>query len=114
MAGRFGSYAEFWPYYLAEHSRPGTRALHFAGTGLALVLLAAGLVTLTPLLILLAVVAGYLFAWIGHFVIERNRPATFSHPWWSLVSDWRMFFLFLAGRLNAELKRHGIAAGGRP
>ncbi|WP_207480059.1 DUF962 domain-containing protein [Arenibaculum pallidiluteum] len=111
MAGRFQTYAEFWPYYLAEHSRPATRLLHVLGTGLALVLLAAGMVTAEPLLVLLAVVSGYLFAWIGHFAVERNRPATFTHPWWSLVSDWRMFFLFLGGRLDAELRRHGIPAG---
>lgn len=101
------TYAEFWPYYLAQHSRPGTRRLHFIGTALALVLLALA-AAVSAWLLPAAVVAGYLFAWIGHFVVERNRPATFTHPLWSLVSDFRMFFLWCAGRLEAELKRAGV------
>ncbi|HYD65538.1 DUF962 domain-containing protein [Azospirillum sp.] len=108
MADMPRTYAEFWPYYLGEHARPRTRQLHFLGTGLALALLVLAAVTGRPWLLLAAVVAGYLFAWIGHFVVERNRPATFKYPLWSLVSDFRMFFLWCAGRLEAELKRAGV------
>lgn len=102
---RFESYAAFWPHYLREHARGGTRALHFLGTGLALVLVDAGLVTGIWWLFPAAVVSGYLFAWIGHLTVERNRPATFTHPLWSLISDFRMFFLWLTGRLWRELKK---------
>lgn len=108
MAQRYRTYEEFWPYYLREHARPGTRALHFAGTGLALLLLAIAAATLNPMLLPAAVVSGYAFAWIGHMAVERNRPATFTYPLWSLVSDFRMFFLWLGGRLDGELRRHGV------
>jgi hypothetical protein len=108
MDRRAGSYAEFWPLYLAEHGRPGTRALHLLGTGLGIVLLLAGVWTADWRLIAAAVVAGYAFAWAGHAFVERNRPATFTHPLWSLISDFRMFALFVAGRLDAELERHGL------
>ncbi|MDH3473423.1 MAG: DUF962 domain-containing protein [Rhodospirillales bacterium] len=105
MARRAKTYEAFWPIYLAEHRRPGTRALHYLGTGLGLVLFVLGLVTLDWRLILAALVAGYGFAWIGHALVEKNRPATFDHPLWSLVSDLRMFGLWISGRLGRELDR---------
>ena len=105
---RFGTYGEFWPYYLGEHRKPATRALHLFGTGLGLVMLALGLATLDWRLVVAAAVAGYGFAWIGHAVVEHNRPATFRYPLWSLASDFRMFFLWLTGGLARELDRHGI------
>ena len=108
MMERSATYREFWPYYLREHAKRGTRALHLIGTGLAIALLAASAATGDWRWLLGAVVAGYGFAWIGHFAIEKNRPATFTHPLWSLASDFRMFFLFIAGRLGDELRRHQI------
>jgi len=109
MTTRKASYAEFWPYYLAEHSKPQTRRFHFFGTSLAIGFLGASIVFANPWLLLAALVSGYFFAWIGHFFIEKNRPATFTHPVWSLISDFRMFFLFISGRLNSELTRLGLA-----
>lgn len=104
MAGRFRTYEEFWPFYVAQHSKPGTRALHFAGTTFVLSSLFAGAV-LAPAWALLAPVVGYGPAWIGHFFVERNRPATFTHPWWSLRGDFRMFRLMLLGRMRPEVER---------
>ena len=107
------SYAEFWPYYLREHSRPATRAWHYFGTSLVLALLAAAAVLRNPWLLAVAVIAGYAPAWIGHFGIEKNHPATFRHPLWSLASDFRMYGAWLSGRIGGELERAGVAGGGR-
>lgn len=99
------SFAEFWPFYVREHSRPGTRLLHAAGTlsstAILVGALAAGRLRLLPL----ALVAGYGAAWAAHFLIERNRPATFKHPLWSLAADYKMVALMLAGRMDAEAAR---------
>jgi hypothetical protein len=99
------TYGEFWPRYLAAHTDPKTRALHYIGTGAALALLAAFVATSNWWCLVAMPLAGYAFAWIGHALVEKNRPETFSHPLWSLYSDFRMFFLFLAGRLGGELHR---------
>ena len=109
MAKAIRTYREFWPHYLREHASPANRRLHFLGTALALALLAWAIAAQQWWAIAAAAVCGYLFAWIGHFAIERNRPATFTYPAWSLVSDFRMFFLWIAGRLEAELRRAGVA-----
>ena len=108
MAERFGSFAEFWPYYLGEHAKPVTRGLHFLGTASGLSLLGLFLLRGAGVLLPLALVCGYAPAWIGHFFIEKNRPATFRHPLWSLRGDLRMFFLFMTGRLGKELRRLGL------
>ncbi|HKI98660.1 MAG TPA: DUF962 domain-containing protein [bacterium] len=89
---------EFYPYYLSEHRNRTSRVLHFIGTGLALVLLALFLLRWQWVYLLLAVVSGYAFAWMGHFFFERNRPATFTYPVLSLISDFRLFFEILTRR----------------
>lgn len=109
MAERFRSYAEFWPHYLREHASPVTRGVHVAGTVIGVALFLAGLLSGSLSLVLAGVVSGYLFAWGSHMLVERNRPATFTHPLWSLGSDLRMAWLFLTGRLDRELRRAGLS-----
>lgn len=109
MSGHFTSYREFWPYYLREHANPGTRSLHFLGTGVATASLLALILTRRLWLLPLALAAGYGPAWIGHFFVEKNRPATFAHPLWSLVSDYRMAVVWLTGRLESELAKAGVS-----
>ena len=108
MSEGFKSFAEFWPYYLREHAKPATRALHFAGTGAGLLLTFVALISGNYCLLLVALICGYGPAWIGHYFVEKNRPATFRHPLWSLIADFRMFFFFITGRLGPELHRLGI------
>jgi hypothetical protein len=102
------TYAAFWPYYLREHAKPETRAIHYLGTGIATGCIAALAVTGQAWFALGALVGGYAPAWIGHFFIEKNRPATFSYPLWSLASDYRMAWLWLTGRLKRELALAGV------
>ncbi|WP_375433873.1 Mpo1-like protein [uncultured Hymenobacter sp.] len=91
-------FAEFYPRYLREHSRRGTRVLHFIGTTSFLVALVLAAVWQRPMLILVGIVAAYGFAWIGHFFVEHNRPATFQHPWLSLRGDFQLYWDLLRGR----------------
>lgn len=108
MAGTIKRYAEFWPFYLQEHSNPTNRMLHYIGTTLVFVALAAAIWTRNWWLLLLMPVAGYFFAWVGHFGVQKNRPATFTYPFWSLVSDFRMYFTWLGGKIDRELKKYQV------
>lgn len=99
------TYAEFWDFYVAEHSQPATRLLHFVGTSLGLVLLVwivrGGHWFYLPV----CFPVGYAFAWFSHFFVEHNKPATFKYPLWSFISDYKMVFYMLTGRMNAEVER---------
>ena len=102
MPARFQTYEEFWPFYVSQHRNSTCRALHFVGT--TLVGVALGLTVLvSPWWILAAPLAGYGFAWIGHFSFEKNKPATFTYPLWSLRGDFRMYRLMLRGRMGPEI-----------
>ena len=99
------TFSDFWPYYLREHSQPGTRALHYIGTTGTAMFLIASVALLRPSLVLAAAACGYSFAWVGHFFVERNKPATFKYPRWSFAADWCMWVLALTGRLGPHLER---------
>jgi hypothetical protein len=105
----YRSFAEFWPFYLREHSRPRTRALHYAGTSLVVLIALAALVSGKWWLLAAMPVAGYAFAWFSHAAVERNRPATFTYPLWSLAADFKMWALWLTGRIGAELTAAGVS-----
>ena len=96
----FRSFREFYPYYLQEHSNRTCRRLHFLGTSLVLVLIAVTLVTGNALWLWALPFAGYGCAWVGHFVYEKNRPATFKHPFYSLAGDFVMYRDIWLGRVS--------------
>jgi hypothetical protein len=108
MAEGIATYREFWPHYLREHARPETRAIHFAGTFVATASLLALIATGNPWFVAGALIGGYGPAWIAHFFVEHNRPATFQYPLWSLASDYRMAWSWLTGRLPRELAKAGV------
>ena len=108
MLREYKTFGEFWPFYLREHSRPRTRALHYVGTSLVVILAVAAVATGTWWLLIGLPLAGYFFAWVAHFGVEKNRPATFTYPLWSLYADFRMWALWLTGRLRPELERAGL------
>ena len=108
MARTYTTFAEFWPFYLREHSKPRTRALHYVGTTLVVVLAIFALATANWWVLVALPIAGYFFAWIAHFGVEKNRPATFTYPAWSLKADFKMWWLWLTGRLGPELDRAGV------
>ena len=102
---RPANFREFWQYYVGEHRKASTRLLHFVGTSSALVLIAATIVLRQPWLLLAVPVAAYGFAWTGHFVFEKNTPATFRYPLSSLAGDFRMYGLMWRGRMTEEVAR---------
>lgn len=99
------SLSQFWPRYVLAHQKPGTRWLHLLGTLAGVVFLLGFVVTWRWWMLVGAFVVGYGFAWCGHFLVERNRPATFGHPFLSFASDLRMAFHTLTGRMETEVQR---------
>ena len=100
MERHFASFSEFYAFYLSEHSTPACRRLHFAGSTLVIACVVAAVGTGNAWWLLGAPLCGYGFAWIGHFFFERNRPATFRHPLYSLLGDWVMYRDMLTARIR--------------
>ena len=107
------SFDDFWPYYVRAHSRARTRVLHAIGSVAAVVMLGISLAINLWLLIAVPLV-GYAFAWYAHFFVEKNRPATFGHPFYSLAADYRMTFLMMAGRMDEEVAKYITVAASHP
>jgi hypothetical protein len=95
----FRTFREFYPFYLREHTNRTSRRLHFVGTSLALALIVLAVATRTWWIAAVALVQGYAFAWLGHFFFEHNKPATFKHPWLSLMGDWRLWWDIITRRM---------------
>ncbi|MBS2016451.1 MAG: DUF962 domain-containing protein [Deltaproteobacteria bacterium] len=101
----FKTFEEFWPYYVKEHSKPATRIMHFVGTTAAMACFAGGVLTKRRWLLAVAPVVGYGPAWISHFFIEKNKPATFKYPLWSLRADFRMWGKMARFQMSDEVER---------
>jgi hypothetical protein len=96
---KYASFAEFYPFYLSEHSKPTTRRLHFIGSSLSLACLVLLVLSGDPWWFVAALFCGYGFAWFAHFAVEKNRPATFRQPFYSFIGDWKMFWQILTGQM---------------
>jgi len=100
---RYNSFSEFWPFYVSEHSKPATRLLHLIGTilgtGCMILFVASGKWFLFPL----GLIPGYGAAWFAHFLIEKNKPATFEYPLWSFMADYKMIAMMLVGKMDKEV-----------
>ncbi len=107
-AKEYKNLKEFWPFYLSEHADIRNRVLHFVGSTLVLVLIALAIVKANPWFLLGAPFAGYGFAWVGHFIVEKNRPATFTYPFMSLASDWVMYYFIWTGQIGKQMEKYGI------
>lgn len=99
MSGRYSTFRDFYPFYLGEHRNRVCRRLHFCGSTLVLFALVCAIATGRLWLLLLMPIFGYGFAWVGHFFFEKNRPATFTYPLYSLMGDWVMYRDILTGRI---------------
>jgi hypothetical protein len=100
MATGYTTFRDFYPFYLGEHTDPVCRRLHVIGSSLVVIVLIAAIATQHWLWLIALPVIGYGFAWIGHFFFEHNRPATFSHPLYSLAGDWVMWWQVITGRMK--------------
>lgn len=96
----FNSFAEFYPFYLSERGSRACRRMHFIGSSLVIAVVVLAVSSGQWRWLWLAPLFGYGFAWIGHYVFEKNRPATFRHPLYSLAGDWVMYAQMLRGKLN--------------
>ena len=105
---RYQTFEAFWPFYLSQHSNLTCRRLHVLGTSLALIFFGFCFITQKFSLLPISLFFGYGFSWIGHFVFEKNRPATFIYPKWSFLGDFKMLQLFYTGKLGQEIKKFSV------
>ncbi len=110
MEKKYSTFREFYPFYLSEHKHPVSRLLHFIGTSLVFVILISVLIMQEWIWLILIPLVGYGFAWAGHFFFEKNKPATFRYPLYSLGSDFKLFFEILAGKqsIMPEKRRDSV------
>jgi len=97
---KYQSFDEFYPFYLSQHKNRVCRSLHYLGSAIGLYCLSLCIQTGEWLYLVYGLGAGYGCAWIGHFFFEKNKPATFQHPWYSFIGDWRMLWDFITGKLR--------------
>ena len=95
---KYKTFKDFYPYYIEEHSKPKTKLLHFIGTSISLFFLVQLVITFDPIYLIYALLSGYGFAWVAHFFIEKNKPATFTYPFYSFIGDHKMFIEILIGK----------------
>jgi hypothetical protein len=104
MEKKYQTLKDFYPYYLTEHADPTCRLFHYVGTTLVIAVAVWMIISQNWLLFFLIPLAGYSFAWVGHFVFEKNKPATFQYPGFSLASDFIMYYHFLTGQVDKKLE----------
>jgi hypothetical protein len=105
MEKRIKTFEEFYPFYLTQHSNKTCRLLHVVGTTIVIALTITAIYHNNPILWIFVPIAGYGFAWVGHFFFEKNKPATFKYPLWSLRSDFRMYFEILSGKIALDTSK---------
>jgi len=102
MTRQYKTFKEFYPFYLSQHSNKTCRLLHVIGTTVLLAIMLTAIYHRQPILLIFVPIAGYGFAWVGHFFFEKNKPATFTYPMWSLASDFKMYFQVLSGTIALD------------
>jgi len=102
MKERIQSFEAFYPFYLKQHSNKICRLLHIIGTTIVIALVITSIYHVNPQLLIFVPLSGYGFAWVGHFFFEKNKPATFKYPFWSLKSDFKMYFDILSGKISID------------
>jgi hypothetical protein len=105
MARQYKTFKEFYPFYLSQHSNKTCRLLHVIGTTILLAITLTAVYHRQPMLLIFVPIAGYGFAWVGHFFFEKNKPATFTYPLWSLASDFKMYFQILSGTIALDTSK---------
>ncbi len=95
---RYKTFKDFYPYYLSEHANKHTKLMHFIGTSIGIFFLIKFFLSFNFIYLLFALISGYAFAWVGHFFIEKNKPATFKYPFYSFIGDHKMYIEILQGK----------------